>query len=102
MTLRILPEADGEVITAAEWYDARRPGLGDEFLDEVEQAYQAFRLQALAGAPLEYYSGRHVIRRVLLRRFPYAVIALVRDTEILIVAVAHTHRRPLYWAARLG
>lgn len=102
MNLRILPEADGEVIAAAEWYDARSPGLGDEFLGEVEQAYQAFRGHAVGGSPLEYYTGSHPVRRVLLRRFPYAVIGLVRSEETLIVAVAHTHRRPLYWAARLG
>lgn len=102
MMLRVLPEADGEVIAAADWYEERRPGLGDEFIAEVEQAYQAFRMQSWAGAALEYYSGTHIIRRVLLRRFPYAVIALIREAEILIVAVAHTHRRPLYWVARLG
>lgn len=101
MTLRILPEADGEVIAAAEWYDARRIGLGEAFLGEIDQAYEAFRQQSWAGAALEYYAGTHVIRRVLLRRFPYAVIALVRDSETLVVAVAHTHRRPLYWTARL-
>lgn len=101
MTLRILPEADGEVIAAAQWYGARVPGLGEQFLEEVERAYQALRTQ-LGGSSLEYYTGPHLIRRVLLRRFPYAVIAIVRDAETLVVAVAHTHRRPLYWAARLG
>lgn len=102
MTLRILPEADGEVIAAAEWYDARRPGLGEQFLQEVERAYQTFRSHTVGGSSLEYYTGPHLIRRVLLRRFPYAIVALLRDSETLVVAVAHTHRRPLYWADRLG
>jgi hypothetical protein len=35
------------------------------------------------------------------RRFPFALVYAVDKTEILIVAVAHTHRRPEYWHDRL-
>lgn len=102
MTIRILPEANAEVIAGSEWYDSRSPGLGDAFLEEVQRAYESFRTHPLAGSALEYYGGPHPIRRILLRRFPYAVIALTREAETLVVAVAHARRRPLYWATRLG
>ena len=97
MMIRVLPEADGEVIAAAEWYDGRERGLGDEFLAEVHRVYDAISALPDTGSPLEFYSGNHRIRRSLLRRFPYAVVFLVREAESLVVAVAHTHRRPLYW-----
>jgi toxin ParE1/3/4 len=102
MTLLILPEADKEMNAAAAWYDSRSPGLGEEFLEEVHRAYETFRSHSLGGTPLETYTGTHSIRRVLLQRFPYAIIARIRETETLVVAVAHTRRRPLYWAKRLN
>ena len=50
---------------------------------------------------MEQYSGLLDIRRILLRRFPYAVIVLPRPSETLVVAIAHTRRRPLYWLDRV-
>lgn len=39
-------------------------------------------------------------RRVLTTRFPYALIHRTPPDEIVIVAVAHTSRRPGYWRDR--
>ena len=36
-------------------------------------------------------------RRCLLNKFPYGVIYQIRDEEILVLAIAHLHRRPGYW-----
>jgi hypothetical protein len=41
------------------------------------------------------------VKRLLLRRFPYAVIVRERGTEIVVIAFAHHARRPGYWRARL-
>jgi hypothetical protein len=46
---------------------------------------------------MEQYSGLLDVRRLLLQRFPYAVIVLRRPSETLVVAIAHTRRRPLHW-----
>lgn len=54
-------------------------------------------LPRLEGGP-----GSHDIRRHRLRRFPYAVIYLCLPDEVLVIAMAHLHRRPLYWLDRLG
>lgn len=37
-----------------------------------------------------------------MHRFQYAVIYLCRPDESLVIAVAHTRRRPLYWLDRLA
>jgi len=42
------------------------------------------------------------IRRCRLRRFPYSVIYTVEAGEILILAVAHQHRKPRYWQDRIN
>ena len=101
MNHRVLPEADGEGIAAALWYDERKSGLGDDFLDEMQAAFVRVRGNPRGQTRLEYDSGLHEIRRVLLKRFPYFVIFACRPDEILVVAVAHTRRRPLYWLDRL-
>lgn len=102
MNDRVLPEADGEAIAAATWYDEQRPGLGDEFLAELAAAFASIRQSPGLMPRLEYYTGQHPLRRQLLKRFPYAVIVLCRTDELVVVAVAHTRRRPLYWLDRLN
>jgi hypothetical protein len=98
----LLPEADAEAIEAALWYEDRQAGLGDDFLAELERAFDSIRHYPQSLSLVEDYSGPHEIRRCMLRRFPYAVIFLCRPSETLVVAVAHTRRRPLYWLPRLG
>jgi hypothetical protein len=99
---RVLAAADAEAISAALWYEDRQPGLADRFLSEVQSAFQSIRSAPLSMARLEYYCGTHEIRRYLMNSFPYAVIFLCRPEETVVVAVAHTRRRPLYWLNRLN
>lgn len=96
----VLPEALGEAIEAAVWYDDRQQSLGTEFLADLQFALDAIRAGTGSLARLETYSGPHDIRRVLLKRFPYAVVVVCRPEEVAVVAVAHTRRRPLYWLKR--
>ena len=46
-------------------------------------------------------AGQRGIKRLILRRFPYSVVVLERDTEIIVIAFAHHARRPGYWRERL-
>lgn len=96
--LRFDDEAVEEMDAAAVWYEARREDLGLEFVAEVRQA-----LVAIANAPHTWPSFGGVeprARRVLLRRFPYAIIYIELDVEIRILAVAHTSREPGFWRTR--
>ena len=101
MKLRSLAEADAEVLDAALWYEDERPGLGDDFLAERERAVERIEENPRGLPRLDYYDGPREIRRVLMRRFPYAVIFQVGSGELLVVAVAHLKRRPLYWLDRV-
>ncbi len=102
MNFRVLSAADAEAIAAALWYDDRQAGLADAFLAEMQAAFESIRSRPLSMSRLEYYAGTHEVRRCLMQRFPYAVIFLCRPDEVVVVAVAHTRRRPLYWLQRLG
>ena len=102
MNFRVLSVADGESIAAALWYEDRQPGLADKFLAELHLALESIRGNPHGLPLLECYSGTHEVRRCLMHRFPFAVICVCRPEEIVVVAVAHTRRRPLYWLDRLG
>lgn len=102
MKFRVLSAANAEAIAAALWYDDRQVGLADAFLAEMQAAFESIRHAPQSMALLEYYAGKHEVRRCLMHRFPYAMIFVCRPDEVVIVAVAHTRRRPLYWLNRLS
>jgi plasmid stabilization system protein ParE len=81
---------------AADFYDLERPGLGTEFLDEVERTM----LQLLEHPRSSPVVLGHVRKRTV-SRFPYSVLYSTRDGEIYISAVAHDSRRPFYWQDRV-
>jgi toxin ParE1/3/4 len=96
----ILPAAELESAEAATWYDDQSFGLGDEFLSEVEQAIAEIGRNPQSFSRLEYYSGPHDIRRHVLRRFPYLIVFSCRPETVLVVAISHARRQPLYWLER--
>ena len=96
MKVRFLKLADREVDDAVIWYDEQTPGLGIEFLDELDRAVRLVKICPLASTQIE-----PEIRRFLLRRFPYSLVYGVDDETIVVIAVAHQHREPRYWADRL-
>ena len=64
----VRPEAEQDLAAARDWYDRKRAGLGDEFLDAVMSA-----MRELAGDPERARLYYRDFRRVLLRRFPYKI-----------------------------
>jgi plasmid stabilization system protein ParE len=102
LIFRRLPAADLEIFEAAEWYDNQRPRLGDDFTEEVENAFDRICRDPLLYPRVEHFSARDDVRRCLLHRFPYLVIYRHRPDEILVAAVSHVRRKPYYWLERLA
>ena len=103
MRLELHPEARAELRSAALWYDERRPGLGDEFISEVSAS-----LDRVRDAPEAYpaWPGARaespLIRKATIQRFPYAIAFEEHEQHLLVLAVAHAKRRPLYWLTRMN
>jgi len=87
--------AEDELNEAAAYYAQARPGLGDAFVAEVQNA-----VDALAAAPLVGTQIENQVRWWLVRRFPFSVLYRVRTDHIRILAIAHQKRRPFYWRGR--
>ncbi len=97
MEIRLLDVAQHELDEAIEYYNVESPGLGDQFLLEVLSAFDRIRQ-----FPNSWHPYTENSRRCQTRRFPYAIVYQILEPEILVVAVAHTHRRPEYWRDRLS
>lgn len=95
MVARIHPAALAEMAEAARFYEDRAPGLGREFFAEVVVVIRSAVENPDAGMTQE-----PPYRRMLCRRFPFAVVYRQVDDELRILAVAHQRRRPGYWKER--
>ena len=98
--LRIHQLAEDELADAASWYEAKQPGLGVSLLELIDQAVERIRSSVLPSNPVPGVTRNKNARRVLLRRFPYSIVFYEHADEIVIVAFAHSSRRPGYWRSR--
>jgi hypothetical protein len=81
---------------AALWYDEKRPGLGDEFLEAVQTA-----LGDIETNPLRFPVVYKDLRRIRVLRFPYQVLFVSSRTDLdSIFAVIHPAREPEIWKRR--
>ncbi len=74
MTLKISKLAFLEIEDAKEYYNLQKATLGDTFKSDVKKS----------------------IERCLLHRFPYSIFYAISDDTILVLSVAHQHRKPFY------
>jgi toxin ParE1/3/4 len=89
------PEAEQEFLEAAARYEAEVTGLGERFGTEVFRVVELLLANPGLGAHIE---GE--LRHFVLRRFPYSVIYACGSDVLYVLAVAHGHRHPGYWASR--
>ena len=90
--LIIRPEAETDLLEAFNWYEARVPGLGSEFLLAIDAL-----LNSILSNPQQYPAVHKTIRRALTRRFPFQVFFVAEDTRVVVVAVFHARRNPRRW-----
>jgi plasmid stabilization system protein ParE len=84
-----------EIKASYEWYQNQSEGLGDDFLSELESAYQA-----IIELPDTWPRFNMNYRRFLLSKFPFSVVYRENENTIFVVAVMHNSRKPNYWKNR--
>lgn len=92
------PAARDELREAREWYEAQRPGLGDELGAVVGLAIDRIR-----EFPDAYPEVLPTVRRAVLSRFPYSLFYRRRPSNadvVEILAVFHHRRDPATWRRR--
>jgi plasmid stabilization system protein ParE len=87
--------AKQELDDATHYYEIELLGLGKRFRKEARKA--AIRI---AEYPEAWSVERGEVRKCLLHKFPYKLLYSIEKDHILIIAVAHQHRKPDYWIER--
>jgi len=93
--LVLRPEAESDLAEAFEWYEQRRPGLGESLLLSVEATHVAIQ-----ETPFLFPVVHRNIRRALTRRFPFGVFYVLEGEAVVVVAVFHASRNPKGWQSR--
>ena len=95
MTAQFLESAQTELDQTFEWYETQQKDLGVQFLNEFDAA-----VRRVITYPESYVLIEKDVRRCLVKRFPYGVLYGIDADKIIIIAVAHLHRKPDYWIDR--
>ncbi len=94
-TLRYHEAAEDELLNEIGYLELQAQGLGRRFFSEIRRAEN--RIAQFPESAMEIRPG---IREQTLRTFRYSLIYSIEGNSALILAVAHHHRRPGYWAGR--
>ena len=94
--LIIRPEAEADIAQAFKWYEAQVPGLGSQFLFVLDAGFNSILRNHLI-----YPEVYKTVRRVLTRRFPFAVFFIAEEARIVVLSVFHVKRNPDEWKRRL-
>lgn len=95
--LRYHPLFNSDVVSAADWYDERSPGLGDSFTSNVK-----LTVGAVLNDPTRHSPSPLGVYYYRVDRFPYYVLFDLYDREILILGVLHTSRSIPGWLKTRG
>lgn len=88
----LLSRARNEIFEAINWYERRRPGLGEEFLIAVEN-----ELKRIIEDPLQFPKSHNFkigFRRAVLKRFPFIIIFSLSTDQVIVHSVFNTYRNP--------
>ena len=96
MTYSFHPEAEIELVSAIEYYEECKRGLGLEFAKEVYSTIHNRIMQY----PYAWQAIDKDNRRCLLNRFPFGIIYYIKDKNIVILAVMQLNKKPNYWKNR--
>ncbi|MBW7898248.1 Plasmid stabilization system protein [Candidatus Brocadiaceae bacterium B188] len=86
-----------ELEDATAFYELEYLGLGKRFKQEVKKS-----IKRIIEYPKACSIERGDVRKCLLHKFPYKILYSIEDDHILIIAIAHLHRKPDYWIEREG
>lgn len=89
-------EAHQDIFETMLWYESQRDGLGAEFYKEVENVKNILSVNPTS-FEIKYKEN---VRWVRTERFPYIVVYVVNESNVVILAVVSTHRHPKIWKGR--
>ena|SRR5437868_2358574 len=97
MRLTYHPDAEAELIEAAQYYERRVATLGVQFLNDADRA-----VSIILEAPERWRIIERDVRSYLMPRFPYAIYYRALVDHVRVLAFKHHSRHPDYWRYRIS
>lgn len=95
--LVVRPEAHKDIKDATRWYERERPGLGRQFVSELDRLFGR-----ILENPGQFPKVDQEIHRALLHQFPYEIYFRLMQENVRVLAVVHQRRHPDIWRLRTG
>ena len=95
MKIKFIEPAYEEYNEAIEFYKLKSEGLEKKFILEIDRT-----LGIIKNYPESFPKFTENTRKAIVSIFPFNLIYSISDKSILIIAVAHQHRKPNYWLSR--
>ncbi len=94
MRIQYTAQARLDLLEGLSYYEEHQPGLAADFYKEFGHA----ELDVLE-APEFWHPLKKGYRRKHLKRYPYSLVYRIEGEDLLlVVAVAHSSRKPNYWS----
>ncbi len=90
--LTLTSDAKNDLKIASNWYNKKRANLGKEFFENVENC-----LPILQKNPYQFANIYKNVRKLKIDKFPYSILYIVKNEQIIIFAIFHTSRNPETW-----
>ncbi|MDB5281173.1 MAG: hypothetical protein JWO06_248 [Bacteroidota bacterium] len=87
--LMINEEAYEDLQRAYDYYEDERTGLGEEFLEKIED-----RLDYLKKYPLHFNKVEDDFRQTLIDKFPFVIVYEIQRREIIVYSFFHCSQNP--------
>lgn len=97
MNILFLELAEQEFYDSQDYYEEQQLNLGVKFKQEIYNT-----LNRIQKFPNMYVEVRKDIRKCVVNKFPFNLLYSIEENHILIIAIAHHHRKPDYWIDRIN
>lgn len=87
--LEIKDEANWEIIKAYLYYQEKRTGLGEEFLEHLDVYFER-----IVANPKHFPQKRKPYREAFIKRFPFLIVYEITKNKVIVYAVFNTWQNP--------
>tara|TARA_B100001105_G_C22249766_1_gene382031 strand:+ start:454 stop:750 length:297 start_codon:yes stop_codon:yes gene_type:complete len=85
--VEIKEEALAEMQDAYDYYEEQKAGLGERFLDNLDDYFERIR-----NNPLHFQVRRKPYREAFIKTFPFLIIYEIEVTKIIVYSIFNTSR----------
>jgi len=87
--LEVKEEANSEIIEAYLYYEAKRIGLGEEFLEHLDTYFDR-----IIANPKHFPQKRKPYREAFIKRFPFLIVYEIEKKKVIVYSVFNTWQHP--------